>query len=410
MTSFTKETPLVSWTGVESLTGVEFSTGVESLTLSKEQEQQLQGRSDARMSLIRRVSSTITIVVVMMWCVWVQGCSKDRGAPELCRIRGPRHDLHGWRAMEHDHKHTYQTLRPLIGIVSQGGYPAPKMSSYIAASYVKFIESAGARAVPIMVDMPEEEIRRRFEAVNGILIPGGEQILSSGHSFYDTVKLLFDLVVEENRKGVFFPLHGTCLGFEALVVAVSGNASVLTSCDAENYAQPLYPTEHASHSRFFRSLPDTVVHALYERAVAMENHMHGVLFRSFAENPSLNKFFNVLTLSTDREKNVYVSTVESIQYPITATQWHPEKNAFEWTRREAIPHDLDAILVTQAVANSVVDAARRNGHAPRSIKEEQEILIYNWSNNIVYSGKKQDGNDTGESMFDEIYVFPPWDS
>jgi hypothetical protein len=53
-------------------------------------------------------------------------------------------------------------LRPLIGIVSQGGEPAPDGHSYIAASYIKFVEAAGARAVPILHDMPKHEVGRVF--------------------------------------------------------------------------------------------------------------------------------------------------------------------------------------------------------------------------------------------------------
>ncbi len=49
------------------------------------------------------------------------------------------------------------------------------------------------------------------------------------------------------------------------------------------------------------------------------------------------------------------------QYPVTATQWHPEKNAFEWARDLDIPHDKGAIAVTQAVANFVVDEVGREG-------------------------------------------------
>ena len=48
----------------------------------------------------------------------------------------------------------------------------------------------------------------------------------------------------------------------------------------------------------------------------------------------------------------------AVQYPVTATQWHPEKNAFEWARDLDIPHDKGAIAVTQAVANFVVDEVR----------------------------------------------------
>ena len=59
--------------------------------------------------------------------------------------------------------------RPLIGILSQPGdgcdhettlmgteHPA----SYIAAGYVKFVESGGARAVPLFYDEPEESLRK----------------------------------------------------------------------------------------------------------------------------------------------------------------------------------------------------------------------------------------------------------
>ncbi|RLW12982.1 hypothetical protein DV515_00000290 [Chloebia gouldiae] len=45
--------------------------------------------------------------------------------------------------------------------------------SYIAASYVKFVESAGARAVPIRLNLTDEEYDKIFHSINGILLPGG---------------------------------------------------------------------------------------------------------------------------------------------------------------------------------------------------------------------------------------------
>ena len=32
-----------------------------------------------------------------------------------------------------------------------------------------------------------------------------------------------------------------------------------------------------------------------------------------------------------------------VQYPVTATQWHPEKNAFEWPQHLAVPHSSQAV-------------------------------------------------------------------
>ena len=40
--------------------------------------------------------------------------------------------------------------------------------------------------------------------------------------------------------------------------------------------------------------------------------------------------------------------MESKRYPYTATQWHPEKNAYEWGDKLHIPHSRGAIEVTHA--------------------------------------------------------------
>lgn len=302
------------------------------------------------------------------------------------------------------HHHAKLNLRPLIGILSQGGEPAPKGHSYIAASYVKFVEAAGARAVPILHDMSPEEVKKRFDSINGVLLPGGSRNLEPGVQYYDVSELLFNLTIKANDDGDYFPLHATCLGFEAVGVIAAKNTSVLTKFNAEDYAQPLYPTEMAGNSRFFSALPPHVVQNLYTKPYAMQNHGKGIAWDAFASNAALDDFFDVLTLSRDRDDKVYVSTMEAKKYPISATQWHPEKNAFEWTLDEDIPHHPDAIEVTQEVANYVVGAARNNHHAPRSRSEEEDLLIYNWHDGLRYSGKRQYEGE--EVDFDEIYVFP----
>lgn len=32
-----------------------------------------------------------------------------------------------------------------------------------------------------------------------------------------------------------------------------------------------------------------------------------------------------------------------MQYPVTATQWHPEKNTFEWATHLHLPHSFEAV-------------------------------------------------------------------
>ncbi|KAK9799018.1 hypothetical protein WJX73_007185 [Symbiochloris irregularis] len=294
--------------------------------------------------------------------------------------------------------------RPIIGVLSQPGSPAPKGYSYIAASYVKFIESSGGRVIPIEYDLPVHELKRRFEIINGVLIPGGAQALSPHHPFYDAVAVFVDLAKQAFDKGDYFPIHGTCLGFEALAIVAANNASVLTEFDADNFAGPLNLTEAAHGSRLFSSMPQHVVKALQEQTVAMQNHAHGVGPKAFEEHKALRDEYRVLSLNTDRRGQVYVSTMESPDYPITAVQWHPEKNTFEWSAANHlhIPHSPMAIEVQRAFADFFISEARKNFHAPADNEEEDALLIYN--NKRIFTGKHHfEGEETD---FDECFIFP----
>ena len=64
--------------------------------------------------------------------------------------------------------------RPVIGILTHPSSNETRGHSYIAASYVKWLESGGARVVPILYDLPEASLRTLLESLNGALFTGGE--------------------------------------------------------------------------------------------------------------------------------------------------------------------------------------------------------------------------------------------
>lgn len=292
--------------------------------------------------------------------------------------------------------------RPLIGVISQPGEPAPKGFSYIAASYIKFVEAGGARAVPIPYDLPLAELKRRFRALNGVVIPGGSQVLKPGHKFYDTAGVLLDWAMEAQDQGTHWPVWGTCLGFETLAVLLSKNVSVLGKFDAEDLPSPLIYTPLASSSRMLSHLPLHVADALQQLPVAMENHMSGLGDEQLADNPALADFINVLAYSEDRKGRLYVSSFEAKHYPVYAVQWHPEKNAFEWAPQLHIPHTQQAVEVTQAMASFLVSEARRNCHGPEDDRQLDSLLIYNYPPN--FTGEVRHRGE--ETDFDQCYFFP----
>jgi gamma-glutamyl hydrolase len=213
---------------------------------------------------------------------------------------------------------------PIVGVFTQpssySDEPCNGDCFYIAASYVKYIESAGARVVPIPYEAETEELDYLFESMNGFLYTGG------GADMSDAAKYLYSKAVQANDEGDFFPVWGTCLGFEWLMIATSGNDSILDSVfDSENYSIPLDFTAAVSQSRLFSHAPPEVVKTLATENVTMNNHMAGIAVDHFYATPELSTFYNVLSTNTDRAGWEFVSTVEAYNYPIYGTQWHPEK-------------------------------------------------------------------------------------
>ena len=76
-----------------------------------------------------------------------------------------------------------------------------KNSSYVAAAYVKWIEAAGGRAVPIRFYVSDGELRRLFDSVNGLIFPG-EFFLS----FFSLFLFFFFFLLFGKKKRAHPPL------------------------------------------------------------------------------------------------------------------------------------------------------------------------------------------------------------
>ncbi|KAH9779191.1 gamma-glutamyl hydrolase 2 [Citrus sinensis] len=258
--------------------------------------------------------------------------------------------------------------RPVIGILSHPGDGASGRlsnatnASYIAASYVKFVESGGARVIPLIFNEPEEILFEKLELVNGILYTGG---WAKNGLYYDIVEKIFKKILEKNDVGDHFPVYAICLGFELLSMIVSEDRNILETFDGANQASTLQFVKNINiEGTLFQRFPPELLKKLSTDCLVMQNH------------------------------HVYVSTVQAYNYPVTAFQWHPEKNAFEWGPK-AIPHTEDAIRVTQQAANFFISEARKSSNRPPA-RKVLDNLIYNYS--PTYCGKAGKG-------YDEVYIF-----
>ncbi|WVY99522.1 hypothetical protein V8G54_025592 [Vigna mungo] len=85
--------------------------------------------------------------------------------------------------------------RPVIGILSNpGDGSSGRLSnssgvSHIAASYVKFVESGGARVIPLLYNESQYSLYTKLSLTNGLLLTGGS---TSSGPYLEALQFLFE--------------------------------------------------------------------------------------------------------------------------------------------------------------------------------------------------------------------------
>ena len=292
-----------------------------------------------------------------------------------------------------------RTDRPIIGIMAQA---TKRMTfeglgkNYIPASYVKFLESSGARVVPIFNDLTENETKEIFKSINGAVFPGGiVNLFTSGYA--NVSRRIFQLAKKRNDDGGYFPIMGMCLGHQILAAVVNNNTDNRILTDSYNMTAPLNLPKNFRDSKLFRDIPKDRVEAFNATLITPHFHNLSLPVRLFQESEELKDFYKVLTTNIDRHGVEFVSTMEAKNYPFYSMQWHPEKCPFEWVSMKAIPHFLPSIQLSQYISNFFVEEAKLSQNRFPSDEAERVALIYNY--NPVYLGR--DGN----TVFSQVYLF-----
>lgn len=292
-------------------------------------------------------------------------------------------------------------LRPIIGVLTvplAGGcvtFRGKGFTSFDSSPtscfhslYVKWIESSGARVVPIRYDSTDAELLRLVSSVNGILFTGGDTpIIHTDSQYMHAAGFLLNHTVNSKDH---FPLWGTCMGIQTLSILVSEDSSVLESgifTGVDPQMMPLNVTDDAkTFSRLLneKTTPTNVMNSLLHSKVTTNLHHDGVNPKTFMTNEKLKDFFYVLSTNVDTSNHPFVSTIEAKNHPIYGVQWHPERPQFDWSYNGQLNHDMEAIYTMQYFSNYFINEARRNHRSFDTIKDETEALIYNY--NPIASG------------------------
>lgn len=286
---------------------------------------------------------------------------------------------------------------PYLGTSIEDPCQGDHACEVLPASYVRFIEAAGGRVVPVSYNASDDQIDHLVESLNGFLFTGGADIVvpRAAHRVLEHSKLLH----RAGQPGRMLPVWATCLGFEWMVSHIAEDC-LENDFSASNVSFPLHLTEEVAGSRLLGTAPPSTIEAMTKHNTTFNFHHRGVSPDRWQRFPALAMTLKVLSTNIDLTGKAFVSTVEGQNgLPWYGVQWHPEKNTFEHglsedgTPFEAIPHSTEAVVVQQYVANFFVNEARQSTQRFANVADEAKHLIYGRGTSRAFS-----------PGFDEVYV------
>lgn len=79
-------------------------------------------------------------------------------------------------------------------------------------------------------------------------------------------------------------------------------------------------------------------------------HMHGISVKKFMNSPKLKEKLKIISISKDKDGRWFCSGIEGKDNPIFLSQFHPEKQSFQWTKKGDVLHNKYSIELSHYLA------------------------------------------------------------
>jgi len=318
--------------------------------------------------------------------------------------------------------------RPIVGILSVPYKNTEK--SYVEQSYVRMVESSGARAVPIKWNANRREIDFLLNSVNGVLIAGEiePELMylkpflkhSSAHfgTIHQTVRYILQKAFDFNKKdNIYFPVWLQGYGFEEALLNVARNTTILNKSHNKKHMTNLLPNDIDGHEimsliksdenlknlhlenvvkhRMFKSFDKTDLKTLFETKSVYIHTNNVVLAKDFRSNEKLTAELVASSFSIAKDGNVTVSSFEFKEYPVYATQFQADKIAYTIMNEDYIDHSIANIQANRKFADFFVEECKKNYQKFADKNDEGELIFENYDtvyrfHKYVYLFKRKD--------------------
>ncbi|KAL9906131.1 lethal (3) 72Dr [Glossina fuscipes fuscipes] len=285
---------------------------------------------------------------------------------------------------------------PLIGILCmdiaqelQRKY-GDDIHSYISAAYVKYLESMGARVVPIWINQKRRYYEGIMKKVNGILLPGGAVFLDDSkctknlrNDCVQSSKFIYEIAEEMNKDGKYFPLWGTCLGYQLMLLhSIKGNSNdIRIECKKMECSLPinLENSYVLQNSKLLKDCNDELVTAMSQLPFGYHNHRYCIT-KQILGDFNIADQWTVLATNKDSEGLEFISVIEHKKYPFFGMQIHPEQIYYEYDDYDderSRCHSFRCLEITQYFAKFFVQCCHQNKNFCTKA-EALSYLIYNF--------------------------------
>jgi gamma-glutamyl hydrolase len=300
--------------------------------------------------------------------------------------------------------------KPVIGIVSSPSdfrdLYDPQEFSYIKGSYAEYIETSGGIPIAIPWDLPERDLIKVLDSVNGILFTGGDADMWEFDrlkndivftNFTQRASFIVAYAIHLNDKGIHFPVYGICQGFEVITMSLAGKPHVIDDFK--------HPVQHDSveilekNSRMFANLQDHLVETMKNQHSMFYNHRYGFNMSLLSDNKELNDFFIITAKGTDNNGKEFIAGLEAKNYPIFIVQYHPERTLSEWLNKVHFYHPDEVGMAALTQGAFFVSEATKNNQTFLSKDAMEYFLLSNheaeyfnitWPR-VYFYDKKSDG-------------------
>lgn len=295
------------------------------------------------------------------------------------------------KRVEHDIidtiKNTHGNSQPVIGMLtlpieSSDKIHAKNMTRF-HASYVKYLESAGAMVVPIHYNHTAERLEELMYKVNGIFFTGGAlDIIYNDTCEYDAygtaARFIYDKAIEMNENGIHFPLWGTCMGHQTILIMESRYCHILGWSDRYYKLDALnFHFLDQRHTKMFSDFSDELIMEVATQPVTMNFHHYGILYDDFMNNTNLRTNYTILSTNVGDDGFEYISSSEHKKYPFYTVQFHPETNLYKFypDSYHYPSHSSTARELADLLSQKFIDEARKNANSFGDYDELKTVLV-----------------------------------